>query len=141
MALRKPTTSNKAALIAGYRSGLEEQVAGQLESLGVEVKFEQEKLTYTIPAKEHTYTPDFKLPNGIFIETKGRFVTADRQKHLHVKRDNPGVDIRFVFSNSRSRLSKLSKTTYAMWAEKYGFKFADKLIPLEWIRERVKKTG
>lgn len=135
MALRK-TTSNKAALIAGYRSGLEEQVAGQLKSLGVEVKFEQEKLTYTIPAKEHTYTPDFKLPNGIFIETKGRFVTADRQKQLHVKRDNPGVDIRFVFSNSRSRLSKLSKTTYAMWSEKYGFKYADKWIPESWIKEK-----
>lgn len=139
MPVRK-TTSNKAALIAGYRSGLEEQVAGQLESLGVEVKFEQEKLTYTIPAKEHTYTPDFKLPNGIFIETKGRFVTADRQKQLHVKRDNPGVDIRFVFSNSRNRLSKLSKTTYGMWAEKNGFEYADKWIPESWIREKKRKT-
>jgi len=50
-----------------------------------------------------------------------------------VKEQHPEKDIRFVFSNSRSRISKKSSTTYAMWCEKYGFKYADKHIPLEWL--------
>ena len=33
-----------------------------------------------------TYTPDFVLPNGVIIETKGRFVAADRRKHLEIKK-------------------------------------------------------
>ena len=62
------------ALREGFRSGLEEKVADQLRSLGVEVRFEQRKVKYTKPARKSTYTPDFELPNGVIIETKGRFV-------------------------------------------------------------------
>ena len=29
-----------------------------------------------------TYTIDFTLPNGILVETKGRWVAEDRKKHL-----------------------------------------------------------
>ncbi|WP_296084232.1 endodeoxyribonuclease [uncultured Agrobacterium sp.] len=118
----------------GFRSGLEEKVADQLRSLGVEVEFEQSKIKYVKPARNSTYTPDFRLPNGIFIETKGRFVTEDRQKHILVKAQHPDIDIRFVFSNSRTRISKTSATTYADWCKKHGFLFADKTIPLDWIK-------
>ncbi|MCJ8277363.1 MAG: hypothetical protein MJK18_11025, partial [Bdellovibrionales bacterium] len=110
-------------------------IAGQLDSLGVPVRYEQETIDYTKPAKRSKYTPDFILPNGIVIETKGRFVTADRQKHVLIKDQHPDLDIRFVFSNSRNRISKTSKTTYAMWCEKNGFKYADKEIPKEWLDE------
>ena len=87
--------------------------------------------------KSCKYTPDFLLPNGIIIESKGRFVTADRQKHLYVKQQHPDLDIRFVFSRSRSPISKASSTTYAKWCMTKGFLFADKSIPLEWINEPV----
>lgn len=97
--------------------------------------YEKVKLKYIRPASEHIYTPDFKLPNGIIVETKGRFLLADRMKHIMVKKHNPDVDIRFVFSNSNARISKASKTTYAMWCRKHGFLFADKTIPEEWINE------
>jgi hypothetical protein len=93
------------------------------------------KIGYIKPERDATYTPDFPLPNGIIIETKGRFLTADRQKHLLIKDQRPDLDIRFVFSNSRSKIGKKSKTTYAMWCEKNGFKYADKSIPTEWINE------
>lgn len=96
------------------------------------------KIKFMEPAKGRTYTPDFILPNGIIVETKGRFVTADRQKHLLIKAQHPELDIRFVFSNSRSRISKLSATTYGMWCDKNGFKYADKLIPKEWLKEKRK---
>lgn len=119
----------------GYRSGLEEQVARQLEEAGVAAGYEAEKIAYVKPARNAKYTPDWVLPNGIIIETKGRFVVEDRQKHLIIKEQYPELDIRFVFSNSRSRISKTSKTTYAAWCQKHGFQYADKWIPQEWIEE------
>lgn len=79
--------------------------------------------------------PDFVLPNSIIIELKGQFDTADRQKHLMVQAQHPHLDIRFVFSNSRQRISKKSQTTYAQWCETHGFKYADKLVPPAWLAE------
>jgi hypothetical protein len=125
----------------GFRSGLEEKVAKQLESLGVSVDYESYKIRYIVPESSHVYTPDFKLPNGIIIETKGRFLNDDRKKHLLLKAQKPEYDIRFVFSNSLAKLNKGSKTTYADWCNKNGFLFADKLIPEEWIKEGSKEDG
>lgn len=119
----------------GYRSGLEEKLADQLKRAGQPVVYENHTLHYKQPEKPRRYTPDFILPNGIIIESKGRFVTADRQKHLFIKADHPALDIRFVFSNSRSKIGKASPTTYAMWCERNGFLFADKWIPQAWLDE------
>lgn len=127
------------AIQEGYRSGLEEVVGKQLRDLGIPCQYETLKIKYKQPAKDRTYTPDFQLPNGIIVETKGRFVTADRQKHLLIKEQHPELDIRFVFSNPNARISKLSATTYWMWCEKYGFEYAKQLIPLEWIEEKRKR--
>lgn len=122
----------------GYRSGLEEHVARQLETLGVEAGYETVKIRYTKPARDAKYTPDWVLPNGIIVETKGRFITEDRQKHLILKHQHPSLDIRFVFSNSNTKISKGSKTTYAAWCQKHGFTYADKLIPKGWLDEPPK---
>lgn len=124
-----------AARAAGYRSGLEVKVARELEAQGVQFEYEQHVVHYIKPARQAKYTPDHVLSNGIVIETKGRFVTADRQKHLHVKEQHPDLDIRFVFSNPSTRISKTSKTTYAMWCKKHGFKYAAKSVPVEWTEE------
>jgi len=129
------TTSDKRGLLAGYRSGLEELVAAQLVAANIEFSFESHRIRYTPPLKERTYSPDFILPNGIVIETKGRFVTADRQKHKIIQDQWPDIDIRFVFSSSRQKIGKKSKTTYAMWCDKYRFQWADKLIPEAWFYE------
>ncbi len=121
-----------------YRSGLEEKIAAQLEAAGIPVAFEQFKLKYIVPEREASYTPDFVLRNGIVIESKGIFDVADRKKHLLIQEQFPELDIRFVFSSSRSKLYKGSKTTYAEWCDKHGFQFADKLIPKEWLQEKSK---
>jgi Phage endonuclease I. len=110
-------------------------VGAQLENAGIPVEYEQKVIHYTTPETPHKYRPDFELPNGIIIETKGRFVLDDRKKHIQVKEQNPELDIRFVFSNSKSKIAKTSSTTYASWCLKNGFKFADKLIPSEWLNE------
>ena len=125
------------ALRAGYRSGLEQDTAKFLKERGVKFTYEQFKIKWVDP-KTKTYTPDFVLENGIIIETKGRFISPDRAKHLAVRDQYPDLDIRFVFTNSRTKLYKGSKTTYGMWCDKYGFKYADRVIPNAWLKEPKK---
>lgn len=136
----RPTTrtSKSVGLAYGFRSGLEERVAAQLKAAGIDPKFESEKIEYTKPESKHKYTPDFPLTKHLIIETKGRFMPDDRAKHLLLKAQHPHREVRFVFSRSATPISKGSKTTYAMWCDKHGFKYADKLIPPEWLKE-IKK--
>ena len=128
-----------SALKNGWRSGLEESLAAYLDERNIPYQYEENKLVYTVPQRQATYTPDFYVTTRsgkvIIIETKGRFVTADRQKMLLVKEQHPDLDIRFVFSNPNSRISKKSKTTYAAWCEKHGFLYAAKVAPEEWLNE------
>jgi len=131
--MSKQSKQQAAALKHGWRSGLEESVCLQLEELGRGFEFEPFAITFVQPVKLRKYTPDIVLPNGIVIETKGRFITSDRQKHLLVKEQYPDLDLRFVFSNSRQRISKQSKTTYAKWCTLKGFLFADAKNILEWL--------
>jgi len=114
-----------------FRSKLEEDVANLLEGLGVSYEYEPEQLSYTI---EHNYTPDFVLPNYIYLETKGYWDPADRRKVLAVKRDNPDVDLRMVFQAPYNTISKKSKTTYAKWCEKHDIPWTSyHNIPLDWL--------
>lgn len=125
---------NRTRRETGKRSDLEVQVASQLDKLGVKYAYESQKIEYTKPSKARKYLPDFTLDNGIIIEAKGLFDTSDRQKHLLVKEQHPALDIRFVFSNPNQRISKQSKTTYAMWCEKHGFKYTKGFVPEEWLK-------
>ena len=131
---RKRFTKRQAAVKHGYRSGLEEDLDNTLKQVGIDGEYEKHKIAYTKPATQHTYTPDFRLPSGIFVETMGRFVVEDRKKHILIKQQYPELDIRFVFQNSKNKIRKGSKTTYADWCEKHGFKYADGTIPQEWLK-------
>ena len=115
-----------------FRSGLEEKVADLLGELGVKYDYESTKVPYVI---QHTYTPDFVLPNGIIIETKGLFTVDDRRKHIAIQKQHPKLDIRFVFTSSKRKLQKGSKTTYAKWAERSGFPWCSyQSIPIDWLK-------
>ena len=114
-----------------FRSKLEEQVADLISNLGVTYEYESTKIPYVI---QHTYTPDFCLPNGIWLETKGYWDAKDRKKVLEVIKQNPLVDLRMVFQAPYNTISKKSKTTYAQWCEKHGIKWASyATIPVEWL--------
>jgi hypothetical protein len=90
-----------------------------------------------IPYVEHRkYKPDVVLPNGIIVEVKGYWLPEDRTKHLLIRQSNPRLDVRFVFQNPNSKLRKGSQTTYAMWCDDYGFKWATRAIPPEWLKEK-----
>ena len=139
-AVRQRTVgASQAGLKHGYRSGLEKRIQEQLNGLSVEYEYEKLKIEYEVH-EVRKYTPDFViLSNGIIVESKGRFVVADRKKHLLIQKQRPDLDIRFVFSNSKAKINKGSKTTYGDWCDKHGFLYADKLIPEEWLYEKIPK--
>ena len=128
----------KAALKYGYRSGLEIKVSDYLKELQQDFRYECFKIEWE-DLMYRTYTPDFLLPNGIIIEVKGRFVQADRRKHLAIKKQHPDLDIRFVFESSKRKLNKGAKGTYASWCEKNNFLYHDRIIPESWLKEKIKK--
>ena len=114
-----------------FRSRLESRVASALDGIGVGYAYESHKLNYLRP---QTYTPDFVLDNGVYLEVKGYFEPSDRTKHLLVREQNPDADIRFVFQNGNTYLNKNSYTTYGDWCDKNGFQWCDanSKIPLQW---------
>jgi hypothetical protein len=123
---------------AGYRSGLEETISQLLTDEGIDFEYEVDKITYEIPARVSKYTPDFKLskPGGFwYLETKGIWATADRAKHVLIKKQSPEIDIRFLFSNAQARLYKGSPTRYSDYCIKHGFRWAHKTIPPDWLDE------
>jgi hypothetical protein len=115
-----------------FRSGLEEKVWQDAIDNGRQLDYEPASpvIHYVIPTR---YIPDFLLPNGVFIEVKGWLRPRDRAKMLRVKREHPGLDIRFVFQRANSRISKSKNSLmYWEWAEKHGYLWAEGLIPQEW---------
>lgn len=130
-----------------YRSGLEDTNAKLLTKKKVPFTYEVLKIQYTEPASKHTYTPDFvittKSGKTIIVETKGIWAFKDRLKHLLVRQQHPDLDIRFVFTRSKSKIAKLSKTTYADICNGLGrgkfkgvtWQYADKTIPEDWLNE------
>lgn len=120
----------------GFRSGLEFRISEDLKAKGVPFDYEKLKISYTVPERQAKYTPDFVLlKNGIIVESKGIFDAEDRKKHLLIKQQHPELDIRLVFSRANAPIYKGSPTTHAKWAEHHGFKYAEKLIPDEWLKE------
>ena len=113
------------------RSKLEEKVAQLLKELGISFEYESTKVPYILQCN---YTPDFLLPNGIYLETKGLFSPEDRRKMVAVKKNNPDLDIRMVFQAPFNKIEKRSKTTYAQWCDKNGFKWCSfTSIPIDWL--------
>ena len=115
-----------------YKGGFEPEVAANLKARGVPIVYEETAFSYVV---NHLYTPDFELPNGIFIEAKGYLSKDDRSKMIKVRQQNEEMDIRFVFQAPENKIYKGSKTTYGMWADRNGFKWANKAVPKDWIDE------
>lgn len=112
------------------RNGFERALGAQLKAAKCPHGYETLKLPYV---RHHVYNPDFILDNGIIIEAKGRFMNDDAAKMIAVKKQYPDLDIRFVFVNAHQKIGG-QKNTYAQWADRNGFPWADKRIPEEWIR-------
>lgn len=129
------------ALVGRYRSKSEERFAGHLNDLGVAYEYEpkDKKVRYVVEA---SYLPDFILDGQAYIlEVKGYLPSEDRSKYVWIKKSNPDIDIRFVFDRASTPITKNSKTTYAMWADKHGFKWCEKIIPPNWYRKTTNERA
>ena len=133
---RKISKARANAIKHGYRSGFEHKVSEQLTEAKVKFEYETTVIPYIKPETNHTYTIDFTLPNGILVETKGRWVLEDRKKHLLIQKQHPELDIRMVFMSGKTKIRKGSKTTYGMFCDKHGILWAEKTIPESWLKEK-----
>jgi len=118
-----------------YKNGFEAAIA---KDLGADYEYEPKscRLAYTI---EHVYVPDFvDHKNKIIREGKGLWDAEDRRKIKAVKAAHPDYTIIMVFQKPHKTISKTSKTTYAMWAEKEGIKWEQGPESLK--KPRTKRT-
>jgi hypothetical protein len=118
-----------------FRSSLEARIAADLEPK-TPFKYEEDPLWYVVESK---YTCDFTLekPDGslMYIEAKGYFTPEDRRKTVAVLNAHPNIDLRFVFTNPKTKLRRGAKSSYSDWCDKHGLKWASQLVPEEWLNE------
>ena len=134
MSWRSKSKVRANAIKHGYRSGFEHKVSEQLTESKIKFGYEDTVIEYIVPERQSKYTIDFTLPNGILVETKGRWVIEDRKKHLLIKKQHPELDIRIVFQNAKTKIRKGSKTTYGDYCDKHGIVWAEKNIPKSWLK-------
>jgi hypothetical protein len=103
-------------IVAGYRNSFEARCG---RDLGPGFTYEPMKLAYTLTC---SYTPDFVDPvNKRIVEAKGRFPASDRRKMLAVKAQHPDYTYEIWFVSPDAPITKGSKTTNRIWAERHGF--------------------
>ncbi len=137
------------AVAAGYRSGLELEIANDLTKRGIEFEYEKHRIPYQRGIvggqcgdcssgnvrKRATYTPDFYLPRvRRFIEAKGRLVSTDRTKLRAVLSEfaKRGETFSIIFSQD-NYTTKLKRERYSDWAARNGFQYTvGRSIPKEW---------
>jgi len=134
---RGKAKARQLASTMGLRSLGEVKLAARLAAAKVKFRYESAKLTYTPPQRKYIADFEVKTKSGktIYLEYKGIFKGTDRTKMLLVRKENPDVDIRFIFEKPQNKLSRVSKTTYAQWCEKHGFLWAEKEPPIAWLEE------
>ena len=125
-----------------YRNKFERQTGEYLTDRDVEFLYEGERLRYTVTGD---YLPDFRIRSRsgktIYLETKGNGRSFDgqaRRKLRAVQEQHPEIDLRIVFYTDGKCGPKRKDGTYMRqsdWAKRYGFTYAIKEIPEEWLDE------
>lgn len=119
-------TTGRIGLMPSFKSKLEEKVWATLKREYPSVKYEPNKFKFIQPEIERTYIPDFKTGrSNIFLEAKGKLDLETRKKMIWFRDSNPTIRIIFLFQNPDNKITKRSKTTYAMWATDNGFEWLD----------------
>lgn len=125
-----------------FRSDLERKVNGNIPS-SMDKWYEALGVPFQVPATMKKYHPDFVLANGLIIEVKGIFSIEDRRKHLLVREQYPGIEIRIIFyqdgflspkRGDRTRTDRNKR--YSDWCEMHDIEYViDKegRIPKEWL--------
>ena len=116
-----------------YRSKFEKTIADSLAKKKIKFEYEKDSIRFIEPESKHIYKPDFKLPNGIYIETKGKWDSDSRKKMALVKAQHPELDIRILFMRDQP-IRKGSNTMYSDVCKKLGYVYAFKEVPKEWLK-------
>ena len=98
------------------KSGLEEAIYNFLLSKDVLFSYETLKISFDQPTQKRTYTPDFPIKYSFIVEGKGSFNSADRKKHKLVKQQHPKYDIRFIFSNSKTKFFRFKSKIFGIFS-------------------------
>jgi len=125
-----------------FASKAEVIFAQQCDKLKIPWMYEPEKWDWVPPIKK--YTPDFKImrKDGSFfyVEFKGYFRSEDKTKMIAIKKQYPHLDVRFVFADASKPVEGAkprkdgTKLSNAEWCERYGYLWADKFMPDEWLK-------
>lgn len=120
-----------------YKSGLEARFAELLKKINIQAEYEATRFKFV---KVGHYTPDWKISDNLYIETKGYFSPSNRGNLLSFKEQHPEVEIFLVFSAPHNKLNSKSKTTYAEWADKHGFRWSGiGNFPVKLFKQKEKK--
>lgn len=103
-----------------YKSLLERRFAELCFKNGVKAVYEARRFEFVRMAH---YSPDWEITPTLYVETKGYFSPRNRGDLLSFREQHPGVEIFLVFAEPSNRLTKKSKTTYAEWCDKHGFRW------------------
>jgi len=114
-----------------YKSGLEAAFAKKAAKQLLPCIYEPDRFKYIIQSH---YTPDFKIRENVYIETKGYFSASNRSRLLAFLEQYPQVTIYLVFQRPQNFINKNSDTTYGEWCSKHGIPWADinKPLPKRW---------
>ena len=95
--------------------------------------YETETLPYVIPPQKKLYRPDWKLPNGLYLEAKGLFTPKDRRKLLLVQEQRPEAVVALLFQEDRWT-TPAKKQRYSQYAIENHFPCSvGEFIPDEWF--------
>ena len=108
------------------RNKFEQEIFNGLSNQKIKFSYESLKIPYIL---SRVYIPDFEITSrsGVtfLLEAKGYLRPEHKAKMVAVKQQHPELDIRILFYRK--------KASDTRWADKYGFKYAVKEIPEEWL--------
>jgi len=126
-------------------SGYEVRILSDLAGQGISYDYQPSPLSYstkhsrgyckacgsTEVFQDRSYTPDIKLPNGVYVESKGRLDPQGRVFLKAVVTCNPRVPLVFMFQ----RNNKFGKdNSYSKFADSIGVPWiVGTKIPNEWL--------
>jgi hypothetical protein len=139
--MTNPWAKQKAAAISNRKraSKFEEKFEKSLIASGIRYVYEAVKVCFTPPLKTRTKTWDWLITNKSgkmwVAETKGYWERKVRIAETCAIKQNPDVDVRYIFQRAKTPIAKGSKTTYAIWCDKHDILWAEGTIPSAWLDE------
>ena len=131
-----------------FRSIYEEDIASELDEMGLEWKYEAYSYEYQGPVRKNRarcgacgsktlvydgwYTPDFFVGDSVIIEAKGRFTAADRRKVKAAVDSVPELREKLVMMfMTDNKLNKSAKKRYSDWCDEQGIDYCVGTKPKE----------